>query len=220
MFSRQFSLPKVSNFEYQSARALGLLWFLGVLGIFLFYPPYWALMDDHAHLLLAEHGFNGQNLWQYVIGFVQSDLGWGMFRPLYAVFIYLFYGLFKGSSQIAYLFIFFVNTVTFWVWAVLFERCIGKFLSVDKPNDIKIYRWLFFVFCFLFSPNYTLFFFASLQERLLLLFGSLAFYGFVRLLEEQKIVFWPTVFFSAGTLFALLSKATAIFFLLCFFELC
>jgi len=199
-------------------RALAFLWFAAGLCVFLFFPPYWALMDDWGHIQSAAAGFEGQNLWPYVSGFVKADFGWGMFRPFYAIFIYLFYGTFWQSSRLAYLVLYLLNVLLFFAWAVLFERCLIRFAGAKraKTGPFAFYRWLFFIFCFLFSPNFTLFFFASLQERLVLLFGALAFsgmVGFAAHTEQSRFPWAAFVLILLGVLCAAMSKATAIFFL-------
>jgi len=202
----------IKHQDCQFSRAIGVAWLLGVLCLFLFYPPYWALMDDHGHLINAVNHFGGLNLFQYVAHFVDGDRDWGMFRPMYAVFIYVFYGIFKSSSQLGYLFICVFNFSIFWIWALLFGRCLVIFSQDLKKNQLYFFRWLFLIFCFLFSRNYTLFFFASLQERLLLFFGSLAFLGMIRMIEMKKMTIWYLSAVLIGVILALLSKATALFF--------
>lgn len=183
----------------------------GLLSVYLFLPPYWALMDDWGQINSAAQQFEGKNLVQYLAEFVRGDFGWGMFRPVYGLFIYLFYGTFWKSSQLAYLFIYALNLGIFWAWGTLFEKTIYLFTpNIEKPRA-GIFKWFFFIFCFLFSPNYTIFFFASLQERLILIFGAAAYYGMLKLAENDQTVRPGAIWLFAGTAFCLMSKASAIF---------
>ncbi len=206
-------MNKAQILENQLVKFLAALWFVGVLSVFIFYPPYWALMDDASHLNEASAGFFKLPLTWWVSHFVKDDFGWGMFRPMYAVFIYLFYGPFSNSPALGYFVLALVNFSIFWIWALLFERSLKCWKPDLKPNSFVIYRYLFFIFCFLFSPNFTLFFFASLQERLVLLFGALAFYGMLEL--TQNNINWKSIFcVITGVLLALFSKASALFLIL------
>lgn len=203
--------PKV---ETRFVQFLAVSWFLGVLAIFLFYPPYWALMDDGQNLLYAQSGFDGMNLLEFVWNFTLHEgiERTGRFQPVYPLFMYLFYGFFAKSHFAAYLFTFFLNVIVFWIWAFLFARCMGKSQTGFYRNNTS-YQWFFFLLCFLFTPHYNLFFYASLAERLVLLFASVAFYGMVRVGEKEQPAFWPSCLLVVGCLLAILSKEFSIFLL-------
>ncbi|PIQ85198.1 MAG: hypothetical protein COV74_09575 [Candidatus Omnitrophica bacterium CG11_big_fil_rev_8_21_14_0_20_45_26] len=214
--TKKYQLPEVGEAEERLAGSLLSLWLIGMLTLFIIMPPYWALMDDHGHLLRASRGFDGLNLWQFILHYLQDDRGWGMFRPLYAAFIYLFYGTFWQSSALAYLVIYLMNVAIFYGWGCLFEQTVQISLQA-RTNQTRVYRWLFVVFCFLFSSNYPMFFFASLQERLILLFGLLAYGSFIHLMTRSEKGLINSCLFFLGLYLAILSKATAVAFIPCFF---
>ena len=45
--------------------------------------PFWGPMDDSMHVLNLVPQVMREGLWSVSWGYAKSDLGWGMFRPLY-----------------------------------------------------------------------------------------------------------------------------------------
>ena len=198
---------------WYSVNLLAIGWISGIFLIFFIYPPYWALMDDASYWYLAKGGFENMNFIEWLAYFTHHDFSWGMFRPLYAIFIYGFYGSFWQSSALAYSFIFIINLSVFWIWSILFEKSLLQAFRLNSSQETKIYRTLFFIFCFLFSPNYTLFFFASLQERLVLIFGSISLLAMLNIHGGRASFLRSSALMLVGVISALLSKATALFFI-------
>jgi len=194
----------------RTIKMLTVVWFLSVLAVLCLYPPFWALMDDAGHVQKAIGGFEGKTFWQWVSSVIQGDFGWGMFRPIYDVFIYVFYSAFWRSSRLAYLVIYFINVAIFWFWSVLFRKIAEPVLLANKQNA-KTYQWLFLALCFLFTPHFNLIFFASLQERFVLLFGAFAFLGVFNMEEKNGMSVSSILYLIGGILLSLLSKATALF---------
>ena len=199
------------NLPNQLVKIMGIGWFFFFLITLLEYPPKWALMDDVGLVQLAKTNFNGLGFFAYIKEFVKGDFGWGMFRPLYGVYSYVFYGLLWKSSFYAYLILFCLNTAIFFLWSFIFRKSIGFIDPIIDKQKLNFYSWLFFVSCFLFTPHINLFFFSSLQERLLLLFGGVAALGLIVIYDSKQNIRlgWLSLF--AGIIAALLSKASAIF---------
>lgn len=186
---------------------LGIGWVLAAAALLIFKPPFWALMDDAANLsyidLIRQ---NGTGLWQFVIEYSRRDvLSWGMFRPIYPALVYIFYGFFYTNPAAAYLTNAALMGVLFYFWGLFFERFSWRMGGQPAP------RWLFLAMCFIFTPHYNLVFFTSLQEKLVLWGGLLVswmLYG----IQTQTINRWVGALgIIIGSLFALFSKATALF---------
>lgn len=208
-YFNKITVPVLASINDYALRWLAFIWSFGVFLVLVILPPEWALMDDVGIHQLALDNFDGKNFWQYLSEFVWGDFGWGMFRPMYAAYSYVFYGAFCRSSQAAYLFLYLINTCIFWIWSQLFSKCIE--CSESDLKRIKIYQTLFFILCFLFVPHQNLFFFGSLQERLIICFGSIAFWSVIEMNRTGQVRAGTIAALLAGGLLALLSKATALF---------
>ncbi|GEM_PF-3874316 len=204
-----------SSTEKKFAFGLLLVWLAYVAGLLTVRPPYWALMDDHG--LLAEIGKTKDGFFPWMADFIKGHLGWGMFRPMYGVFIYFFYNIFQRSSFLGYFFLYFVNILIFSIWSKGFARCFRH--KIPAKSDETVWRVLFVILCFHYIRNNNLFYFASLQER-----GAIFFVG-IAILLTANLSKKPLVFLkwmgASGLVLALLSlaflsKATAVVFVLLF----
>ncbi len=204
-----------SSIEKNIAFGLLAFWLSYVAGLLTLCPPYWALMDDHG--LLAGIGKTKEGFFLWIADFVKGYRDWGMFRPMYGVFIYFFYTIFQHSSFLAYLFIFFVNGLIFSIWSEGFVRCLRY--KIPEKSDQAVWRILFVILCFHYIRNNNLFYFASLQERGVIFFVGIAILSMANLPEKYLgFLKWMG---RAGLVLALLSlaflsKAPAVVFVLLF----
>src|SRR5436190_1738546 len=137
-------------------KLLSLTWLAANSLLYLIYPPYWAFMDDVGNLdYVRQWAHSG---WLAGIrSYVQHDLAvWGMFRPLYPFFIALFYTPFQHHPGFGYSVLALLMFGLWWVCALLFE-------SLTETRETGG-RWWFFLAGCLFTPNFNLLLFASLQE--------------------------------------------------------
>lgn len=191
---------------------IACLFAAGLSYLFFIWPPFWALMDDGTLVASAQNHFSGKDFYHFVFDSTITDMrGWGLFRPVYYSYIYLFYGYFRSSSIFAYVFIFILTTTTFWMWALLFEKCMAQVWKNASENHLMFFRWLFFLLCFLFTPHYNLLFFSSLQERFVLLFDALAFWGLLSMAGHKRAHPIFTSALIAGSFLAFFSKLTFVF---------
>lgn len=201
-----------------------ITWILLVMWVFYvgllisFIPPYWAQMDDPTFInmkpVFTELGLGG-----WIKHFVKQDFTWGMFRPVFAIFIYAFYGFFGHSNRLAYIAVYLMNLAIFCIWARAFVRClISSSAKVNLQNRLTWFS-LFVILCFHFLRNYHLFYFSILQERLVLLFIGLAIHCLLNMEESwpNSVLRWPFLLGSIGCVaLAFLSKAPAVSFCLLF----
>jgi len=204
-----------TRLEFRVTAILGIAWVCYVAVLLLGFPPYWALMDDHSHLMSLPH-FQKVGFLGWMREFIEGDFGWGMFRPVYGAYIYLFYGWFgRFSSVYAYSFLYLVDVAIFGLWGWVFARCLSNRSCPLVRRDRATWGLLFVILCFHFIRNNNLFYFASLQERAVILFVGLAMHGmlYVDGLSSRKTKQALTILTSfLCCSLALLAKATAVSF--------
>lgn len=199
-------------FERRAVQALALAFLSVITTLFVIFPPYWSLLDDGGFLLEAGNHFSNRGFVEFVIETTLADMrGWGMFRPVYYAYVYLFYGTFQNSSVVAYWFIAAFSIAIFWFWAWLFEKCVINIFKSAHKEDITFLRWLFFLLCLLFTPHYNSLFHASLQERFVVLFNGFAFWGLLTILESKKVNLISMGSLVVGSFLAFYSKLTFLF---------
>lgn len=188
--------------ESKIYRVVGLLWLTGILLFAFIKPPFWALMDDATNLsYIDEVKIEGKSLSQFTDEYMLRDRQvWGMFRPVYPAYVYVFYGAFKNHSGLAYGLNFLLVLGMLFGWAALFSKLVWR-----------EGKWLFFAWACAFTPHYNFLFFASLQEKLMLM-GGLGLFGSLWASENKsKSVYLFTFTAILSLAFAFLSKATTLF---------
>src|SRR5258706_13886072 len=142
------------------AKILSLFWLSATILLYALYPPYWALMDDVANLGYVRE-WSHMGWLTSICNYVQHDVtSWGIFRPLYPLFVVVFYTPLQQHPGLAYAILAVLMFGLWWVCALLFEK-----LTDTRPAGG---RWWFFLIACLFTPNFNLLLFASLQEKFIL----------------------------------------------------
>lgn len=186
--------------------------YLTIFFVIVWGGKYFALMDD-AHFLVQARSYFDKGLFSYVIDYCWSDVNnWGMFRPILPIYIFILYNLFQDAPTLLYVFNYFYFIITIFIWA----EVIYNFVRLNFTN-LKRLQIYFFVFTLTiaFKDNNFIFRYASLQEKIALLFIALALLIIVKKLILKQL---DTVKVLLGTIFlmhlAVLSRSTVIFILL------
>ncbi len=162
-------------------------------------------MDDASNLMQVSTAHEqNKSFLDFVRDYSRNDMsGWGMFRPVYPAYVYHFYGFFENNSAALYAVNAGLLVLLFYLWGTLFEKMCW--------DGGKAGRWFFLALCLAFTPHYNLFFFASLQEKFILWGGLLVFASLWGLHIGRISHFTALVGLVAGSAFALMAKATALF---------
>jgi hypothetical protein len=175
-----------------------------IIGAMIRLPLTWGLMDDHQNLEWIRGPWRSMSLGQVLQE--HSRIYW--FRPVYAFFVYVAYGLFQDHPKIFYVvnFFFVLGCCLPWAWLL------GRHLSKDFRRD----GMFLFAFClFAWTSMSTLILFLSLQEKFIILLGGIAFLcGDVSVSRSpSRIPFWGLIAIGVSALsLALLTKPTALSF--------
>ncbi len=204
---------RVSDFEEVFFLRMMALGCLAVFVWLLWYkPPDWSLMDEPGLLSQIKKWFPHRKWWVYVSYYCESDVKyWGMFRPIFPLFVYFFYGFFGFSSQVAYSVNFAIMFSVLWGWSILFEYFIKDALPHDPAVKPKIWRYLFFVLCCLFTPHYNLIYYPTAQEKFTLLFGLPIYWSLLRMSHDKSRISLNAGLLIACLLLVLLSRASSLF---------
>lgn len=158
--------------RYFQFLSLGIILFC--VASFIKNPPFWNRTDDATNIQFVKKDWAGKNIKQVVVESVRSDLkGWGLFFPLYRAYSYVMYGTFKDQPVQAHIVLMLVVSAFFVGWAFLFEAMVS-------PHRDGEWKYLFFIFCFAFSPHLQHLFYLSIQEKFILAAGFFGFFSMHR----------------------------------------
>ena len=167
--------------------------------------PFFGLMDD-ANLLREVATPHTAGFIQGLIGFVQADYGWGMFRPLYFFMIHGLYGVAKDSPQTLFLLNFVLASLS-----IVLLGLAGTCLISERSKRIENFA-LYLLLVLSVPWTHDLFLHPSLQEKLVFFGATLAisFFGF----RAKKASAFE--FYLLGTVTILLGVSTKAQFLMLF----
>lgn len=135
-----------------------------IISSILYFRPYWGLMDDTSHIYLLLPQMDQKGVFRAALDFAQSDLGWGMYRPIYPLMAWALYqpGL-QSDPVVSYL----LNAIFcfFLLWRL--SVLLGRLLTIRWQEILLVCAAFFYAF--------DLFAFISLQEKLVLLAGLMLF---------------------------------------------
>lgn len=146
------------------------LFFLALLylGCIIWWQPWYGLVDDGSLLSLCDKG-QSEGWVNTFLGAVQSDLAWGMLRPIYYAYAALFYCATYGSPlAIALLNLFLVAACLIALGFGLY-----KLVPAQKALSRPLYLGLLLCGSLSFYRFHDLFLITSLQEKLVFLFAGL-----------------------------------------------
>ncbi len=161
-------------------------------------------MDDYQNLDIAKSILHSaspvQTFFEDVWG---SAIGWGIFRPVYNLWIVVVYNLFARMPTTIYMLVALINMCSLLIWG----HVLYKFYNVDK-EDFYPTVYLFPLSFFLFTPFWNIFMYISLQEKFVVLFCVLSFYFFKKSYEaaSNRYILITFLFLLLG----LFSKPTAL----------
>lgn len=175
--------------------------FVGFLCLRLIYlNPWWGLMDDGGFIEVANFDIPVKGFWTTLIGYVQGDLDWGMFRPTLVPLIWITYWN-ENSPLVGYLTNF--SLVLFSAFACVHGFVRSSFLR-NPGAEHRILSpmqslWAIGLLAFLFFPwTFFQFLFVSLQEKLVIL-------GIALVLNLQNLEFYRKAKFPIFFLLSALS---------------
>jgi len=123
---------------------------------FLYQPPYWSMMDDVNNRSIVMAVQPSDNWIDVFHQYNERDRNiWGMYRPVYPIYIFSFYSIFADHPEWGYTALAIVLTLLVLGWARLFST------TAQTASSFWIYAWLTLIF----TPNFNLYFFSSLQEK-------------------------------------------------------
>jgi len=142
--------------------------------------------------------------------------GWGIFRPVYWVWVVLGYGVFRDVPVGMYLLVTLMNFLAMMLWGEVFYRYYGR-KSHGHTAAVFLFPLLFFVF----TPFWSVFMYLSLQEKFIILFSPLALLSFHGIYESKRPQF-HLIAALVWALLALLAKPTGVYLFMVFglFALC
>jgi hypothetical protein len=178
---------------------------------FFVYAPSWGLMDDlgslqQAKLILA----SGDIVGEIARKIVTDATGWGIFRPVYWVWLTVVYGLLGHSAVASYLMVSAWMFCAMGLWGVLYFR----YFDVDDQAAVSA-KFFFPLLFFVFTPFWNVFMYLSLQEKFILFFSPLALIAFRDVYFSAR---WKQALLAAigWALLATFSKPTGIYLLMIF----
>lgn len=199
-------IPEKKDLLSKGHKSAGLLkwWPLGMfigfffllIGINLYYAPSWGLMDDAQNLEMAKMTWQSgnplQNLWNIII---TSLLSWGIFWPVYYIWVIFMYHIFSEMPLAIYILIGILNFVSIYLWGIVFYRL----FSAPKENfylSVFLFPLLFFVF----TPFWNIFLYISVQQKFVLFFAALSLYFIEKAysLEKNKYLIFSFLAFLGG----------------------
>jgi len=181
-----------------------ILFFSAILGATVYYAPGWGLMDDCQNLGRASAVLHSPSPVQEFLKNVWGDaIGWGIFRPVYHLWIITVYNLFARMPTAIYILMALINMCSLLIWG----RVFCSFYNVKKENS-QLGAYLFPLSFFLFTPFWNIFMYISLQEKFVVLFSALSFYFFKKSYEvaSNRLVPFTFLFLILG----LFSKPTTL----------
>ncbi len=136
--------------------------------LILWLKPGYGVADDGTILLLCDR-IQSHGLWNEFRNFVVGDRSWGMFRPSYFFMSQLLYCTTQPNTTLLY----FCNAL--FVFSTLAICGFFFYSTIDKPSwSRKLFVLGFIFICLAIYRTHDLFSIVGMQEKLVLLAGSLA----------------------------------------------
>jgi hypothetical protein len=176
--------------------------FAAIAAVTLYLAPSWGLMDDYGWVVMAHDMKISPLASAHVL--MENFSPCGMFRPFYAIWAAVFYGLFEHWPTGFYIFVAAWNMTAMALWGMVFYH-----LFEVRRED---YYWTVFFYpltFFMFTPFWNIFNYLSLQEKFVVLFAPLTIFLFQKLYKDfrRSDAAWMGLLIFLG----LMSKATFVF---------
>lgn len=185
--------------------ALGIL-VLGYLALIVWMHPWYGVADDGTHLytcdVVRERGF-----WNSLLLSVQGDLSWGMFRPLYYLYVKVVYCATDGHPTALYL----INALISLASALAVGFAAFRIAPVITWSK-KLYLAIFLLITLSIYRFHDSFFIAAMQEKLVLFAGALALYVLAKSGGKRRL-FWDCLLIALCLLIGFSTKAQFLLFL-------
>lgn len=164
-------------------RSLEQLWpmliflLIGVLiiGCLLYSSPSWGFMDDLQHLGRAAHIAQSDSILTGLKDVLAIDLKWGMFRPVYYVWIAFTYHFLKDSPLTIYILIAIFNIITLALWGYTLHSIFCR-TNKDQWQHIFLFPLTFLIF----TPFWNNFIYISVQQKFIITLSALSILFFFR----------------------------------------
>lgn len=156
MSSNNFKLNyKPSSKELKVLSAVLVILTAILLSCIVLFRPTWGPMDDVQHIYKTLPDIEKVGLWKASWNYAIQDLGWGMFRPLYPIMVFLLY---KPAQLSEPWVLFFINAVFSFGLLYFLSRLFERIISVHRIFILLTFSSYFYL--------YDLFQHPSLQEKL------------------------------------------------------
>lgn len=152
-----------------------------IIGSFVYHDPSWGFMDDVQHLGRANTVFNSDSMVNGFKEIISSDLSWGMFRPVYYVWVVFIYHIWKDSPLTIYVLIALFNLATLALWGYLLH-----FLFSAKKEDRWAHIFIFPLTFLVFTPLWNNFIYISVQQKFIVTLSALAILCFFQSYRTKK----------------------------------
>lgn len=148
--------------EIQFSRAIVASICLLIFALIVWKRPFWGPMDDHYNALEMVPIMWKEGVLRYAIWYGQSDLSWGMYRPTNPIMVFFLY----SPAVLTAPWVLYVTNALVCIFLLYFSATVFE-------RFVKAQRWLILLFTFAFFYMYDLFQHPSLQEKVVILFGTL-----------------------------------------------
>lgn len=178
---------------------------LSLVALFAVRDPAWGLMDDPSLLATSRSIVASDSALAALAGQSVDDLtGWGIFRPVYWLWVSIVYSIFASWPVGAYLATVAFNSMALLIWG-------AAFVSVFDLKGRWTRRGVFSLplLAFAFPPYWNIYQYVSLQEKFIVFFSGIAVLAFSKSSRRGGGRVWNAIGFAAIVL-GLMSKPTMV----------